>query len=466
MLTPTRRAELLPLALLAGLLVWAPLPFGSVEPLYRTVVVTWSVLCLSAAVLCLRGPLPWRPGTWLPGICLLGVGALGWLQSIQLPEELGAAVSPGHWALVGELPELPERLALSVAPWSSRSMALVWAAMAGLWLASSLLCTRRRGRMVVVCAVAGSSVFQSIYGGQRLMGRSDVIWGIEVPAAFGRFRGTFVNPDHLAFYLGLCLPMVGAATFLLFRWSRHGWRPERRILIVAVPGTLWLMLFVGLALTGSRAGLLVAAIVAVLQGSLLAVAFRKPQLALLGATALLLVTGSLWWLSLQQQALGRLLSTSSYELQWNSRAEVYRATWELVGRFPATGAGLGSFREALSLVRPQGLEGQWWHAHSDYLELAATAGVVGLVAVLVAVSWIAYRLLQLLLRGRSSEARAAGVGGLGVLAAGGLHSTVDFGLSMPANAVTLLALLAVAVAVPGVQANGTFDAELGGEANR
>lgn len=143
--------------------------------------------------------------------------------------------------------------------------------------------------------------------------------------------------------------------------------------------------------------------------------------------------------------LGRFAGTRAGDVSLQSRATEYRAVLHLWSRFPVFGAGIGSFHEAFPLVQPVVLQGTWWHAHSDVLELAATGGLLGL-AVILAGGVPAVRRLSVLLGSRSrSEDRAAALAILGSLAAAGLHELLDFGLTMPANAVTLAVLTGTAL---------------------
>jgi O-antigen ligase len=145
-----------------------------------------------------------------------------------------------------------------------------------------------------------------------------------------------------------------------------------------------------------------------------------------------------------QEGLGRFLSTSPYEVAWSARRQVYAATLELWQRFPVSGAGLGTFREAFPLVQPPGLEALWRHAHSGPLEMLATAGVLG--ALLLAAGFLALlaALAGVLREGRRSEDRAAGLAALGMLAAVAVHEAFDFGLTLPANAFSLAVLAGAA----------------------
>ena len=51
-----------------------------------------------------------------------------------------------------------------------------------------------------------------------------------------------------------------------------------------------------------------------------------------------------------REGLGRLVSTSVGDVSWAARLREYGAVLELWGRFPATGSGLGTFRDQVLTI--------------------------------------------------------------------------------------------------------------------
>lgn len=190
-----------------------------------------------------------------------------------------------------------------------------------------------------------------------------MIWGLEVAGDSGRLRGTFINADHLAFYLILAI----AVTLAWLWWSaRDLWssgRVERHLLLTVAPGLLFLTLFAGVAFTGSRAGLVAMVLTILFQALLLAVHYRRWQVGLLAASAVALGAGGLAMFGLRQ-GLDRWLSTSAFELTWNSRYTVYRAgslpppVHGLPAGTPIGGSGGGSRRAGGGHRSPAPLAGR------------------------------------------------------------------------------------------------------------
>jgi O-antigen ligase len=284
-------------------------------------------------------------------------------------------------------------------------------------------------------AVAGAAVIQ-------------VFWGLRswLSGEATRLHGTFVNPDHLAVFLEIALSVSFAACAWSFRWSRRELSLEQRLLLVATPISVWFIIFAGLLLTGSRAGLVAAACGLVAQFLLLPSVLRHGNGLVLAALPVSAGFVALGFIGLQK-GLGRWLSTSWADVAWVQRMDVWSASLDLIDRFPLTGSGLGSFAQAFPLVQPAELTaGRWTHAHNDLLELVTTGGPIAGVLLMFGVAVLVRRLLRVVQGGNRTEDRAAGLAALGALVSVGLHELVDCGLTLPANWLTLSILVGACAA--------------------
>jgi O-antigen ligase len=431
-------------ALLVLVLLWAPLPFGGVTPWAGELLAGLAFGALALAALALERPRSLRPAA-LPVAALAALALLALVQAAPLPAGLVAAISPGHAALERQAAELgapaPARLTLAAA--ATRGAALGWAAAAAAFLAAAVAGRRREHRRWLAAALLAGAVFQVFFGARDWFSRARTLWGVDLHASAVRMRGTFVNPNHLAAYLEMALAVTFAWSWWAARRARGEARAERRILLAAPPVMLWLTMFAGLAFTGSRGGLLAAVAAVSVQGVLSAGRGRRWWTAPVGAVAALagiLTVGALGW----REGLGRLLATSAADVSWGARLHEYGAALALWRRFPLTGSGLGTFRDAFPLVQPLDLRGTWWHPHSDLLEVLVTAGVVGVALAAVGLWGLTARLATVLREGGRSEDRAAALAACGILISLALHESFDFGLSMPGNAVTLAVILGAA----------------------
>lgn len=441
-------------ALLALLILAAPLAFGGVAPWAQAGLTAGAFLCLALNPLAVRRLGDLKPALYL-ALPLAGLAFWGIVQSTPLPAGLVETVSPEHGRLyreaAGLLPEgtFPSSPRLSVAPEASRGAALAFAAAAALGVAAAAAtASHREGRMrrrILAAAVLATALFEVLFGARGWFARSTEIWGVEVPSSPDRLRGTFVNSNHLSLYLEIGLPLAFAALWWGAHRARRQGSLDQRLLTVGPPALLWILLFLGIAFTGSRAGLVAAVAGVVVQGGAAALsshATRSRRLLVLGlALAAALLGLATVFVVGRQQGLGRFTTLSPYEVSRVARLEAYAATVDLWRRFPLTGSGLGTFRDAFPLVQPVDLETLWSHAHNGPLEILATTGLPGTALLLTGTTLLLLRLGTLLARGRRSEDRAAALAGLGAVASISLHEALDFGLTLPGNHLTLAALL-------------------------
>ena len=431
------------------LLSWAPLPFASVTPGFR-LLLTLGVL---AALLCAvrSKDLSSAAGGARWGIAsLLLLGSWSLLQSLAIPRQWVVRLSPRSADLSQQV---ADRLALesptwhlSLAPTNSSDTGLWLLSLAAAGLAASVAASHRNHRRWILASILVSGLFQALYGARRWTAGAVEIWGVAVPGAADRLRGTFVNSDHLALYLELCIAVCTAWLLWSFqRWSRIE-TLEQRIQTIAPPTLCWFSLFFCLAFTGSRAGLAAGLVATAVQGALIGTHRRYRRWLPVGAVLGGVGVAGVGILGIEA-GLGRWLATSSYELTWSVRRAVYSSLWDLIAEFPLTGFGMGAFRVTFPRVQPSAARGTWTHAHNDWLELIASAGWVVTVSFCICLALFIYRMLSASSRGERSEDRAARVAALGALTATGLHSCLDFGLTMPANALALVVICGTAAGV-------------------
>ncbi len=446
-MSPGRGEGWLSAGLLALLLVLAPLPFGGVVPWATASLAALALLAFAAGALTARETAAWRTIAW-PAAALVALALLGALQSLAWPRGLVEKLSPEHLRLaertaaVMPLEVVPPALTLSLAPGVSRAVAVSFLAVAAALAAAGLAGSHRGPRRLLTLALALGVGCELLHALRGWFAVSRSIWGIAVESDATRMRGTFVNPNHLATYLEIALAAAFALAWWALRRARYEVRIESKVLLAGPPLLLWAALFACLAFTGSRAGMAAAVLGTMAQAGILAASRRSLRPALLGlglgaaGLALLLTLGV-------RQGFERWLAPSSVG-GVAGRLAVYGGSLELWQRFPVLGTGLGTFREGFPAVQPPAVTGAWWHAHSDWLELLVTAGVAGLALLLLGLAALARRLYRVLTRGARSEDRAAALAACGALTAVGLHELFDFGLTMPANALTLAVVVGAA----------------------
>jgi O-antigen ligase len=330
----------------------------------------------------------------------------------------------------GRLGEPRPSVALSLAPDLSRRAAATLLSLALFFFAASVAGSRSRQRRWLLLGIGLGGITQLLIGIRPWLAG-------EVP----RLRGTFVNADHLALYLEIALCAVFALVCWAIRRARSEETFERRLLFVGPTLLVWLLFFVGLVATGSRAGLAAGVVGLTVQAVLLAVAWRRSRLLVAGAGGLIIGAAAIGLVGFQR-GLGRMLATSWHAVATSDRVLVWRESLELIRSFPVTGTGLGTFGEAFPMVQPPELAGWVWaRAHNDFLELVITGGVVGTVVFVAGLGILILGLWRVLRRGLRTEDQLSALAALGAVAAVSVHEVFDFGATLPANAYTLTILL-------------------------
>ena len=433
---------------LALLVLGGPLPFGGVTPWATAILQGMGCAGLVLAAWAMERPQDLRPAA-LAAAALAAIALLGLLQSLPWPASLIQLLSPGHaeaWQRAAELSGSPAAGRLSLGPAASRAAALTWAAAAAALLAGAVAGRRRTHRRWLLAALLAGALFQVFFGAQQWFAQADTLWGVEIPRS-PRLHGTFVNPNHMALYLEMALPAAFAWAWWASRRARMEAQMERKLLLLAPPILVWLTLFLGLAFTGSRGGLLGTVAGVSVQALVAAAVRRRWRTALLGLGAIVAGLAVVAAIGLRE-GLGRVLTTSLDDVSWTARLREYAAIFDLWRRFPLLGSGLATFRDAFPQVQPRELQGTWWHAHSDLLELLATTGAVGIVLLAIGLWPVPLRLVRVIAGRGRSENRAAALALLGALASVLVHEALDSGLTMPGNALAFAVLVGAALAVP------------------
>lgn len=390
-----------------------------------------------------------RPGPALVLLALLPL-ALGGVHLLPL--------SPGTWsALPGRADYAPVLAAVQAAPELWRPLSLVPDAtlnslLVGLPAAAALLLAATCSWQQVgafLRLLAAMAVFQAVFGILQFGLLRELYFG-QGP---GRIIGTYANPNHLATFFGMTLPI----TVILLRESlvgysvREGRRRRRhargsRSQLVSV---LWgAALFLGLAAllgTVSRGGV-PSAVLAVAAVAIL-LPLRRPRGKPLA-----------WWVRPAAVAamLALVLSAVGYEAFFARLGEVssdkarplmFQTTWEAAMTFWPAGSGLGTFARLYPRFQPDAI-GSYLveYAHSEPLQWLMETGLAGVLAVLWVVLWLLWRCVRIAraLQAHPSDLAAAQQATcvLGLLAVA-LHSVVEFTLHMPANAIVAAFLLGV-----------------------
>lgn len=373
----------------------------------------------------------------------------------------------GHDAVIGRLLEAPGDLpaGLGEPPSAWRPVSLYpYATVSRLFLLLSLIVvfavslhvfstTRRIHRLLRVLVFFG--FLMALFGiVQRLSWNGRIFWSIPVDSAASPF-GPFINHNHFAAFLAMIVPV---AMGMLMDEARRLVPGARRLLVSQGPEPAARLLLAAFAvgvmaaavvLSASRGAVLALLGALVLYGAALAArgTMGRPE-TLVAAALIVAALGLSFWVGVGPLAEKlRAIGDVESEPSLFTRLLGYRATMEIIGRFPLLGTGVGTFPQAWKSAYPPGTAAVWHEAHNDYLQILAEAGGAGFVIFLAAL-WIFSRryLIPTILEGGGGEVSSYALHGVVVgLVAAALHSLVDFPLQIAGCAVLFVVLSAVVI---------------------
>lgn len=448
-------------AVYLAILVWVPLPFASNRPwgaglmvlLLSVVMFLWLLLFAAGRVQLSREA--WRQMR-LPFTLLALVQLWLLLQCIPLPRVVIEALSPQAYAWHIQQGWLT--LSLDVA--ATRFYLLQGCALtAGFFLTTALVNSQSRLRLLLQILVF-SGTFQAAYGAFMVLSGVEYGFFVEKYAGQGVATGTFVNRNHLAGYLVMCLS--AGIGLLLSQLSVHrpaNWKHRlegwlRMLMSPKIRLRIYLaVMVIALVLTRSRMGNIAFFAALSITGLLymrVSGRFSLRIMAFLGSLILVdtLILGR--WFGFDK--LVQRIEQTRPETEGRLWSNAY--TWDYLERFPLTGSGGGSFYGIFPNFQPSDLRGFYDHAHNDYLEFAVELGIPATIVLMLVVLLTARQAFQVLVKRRAPVLKGTAFAVLMTAVWGGIHSTADFNLQIPANALTFVTILALAAVAGSLQSAG------------
>ena len=309
---------------------------------------------------------------------------------------------------------------------------------------------------LLVAAIA--LVEQVTWNGKILWTVIPYDWGAPRLEAVTRARGPFVNPDHLAAYLNLVLPLAVAGVLfpnMAGRKNRDIFRVlcgltaflGASALIMSLSRAGWIGLFLGFITFVALCG----AIPPEDRPRILRMRRRVAlPLAVAGVGTLVLVSALFIGPEGRRRADVRLKETVAQQVSLPFRLDVWRDTLPMIRDFPVFGIGLDGFEDLYPHYQsPPWVAARVTAAHNDYLQLAAETGVVGSALM----CWFFVAAGRRLYRGLGRLAPAARPLSAALLAAAAVvafHEVFDFSLHIPAVALLFTVLLAISLRLTGL----------------
>jgi len=440
------------------LLVWAPIPLGSNRGW------AWSLLEVVTFLLLGGWFLLWALGraqvstplqrAW-PALAILGVWLLYQaLHVMALPAAWVSALSPES-ARVQSLTDVigitRESMTLSVDRNASLAAFLKGSMYAAIFFLVLAVVNTRPRVMILARVLVYAAVLHSLYAILLHLANVDEDHFGTVINHGPSASGTYKNRNHFAGYLEMMLALgIGLLIAGLSDRSADTWKRFLRHLIEWILSPKMVLrlalciLVIALTTTHSRMGntaffssLLVAGIVGIV---LSRHATRNTVVLLVSLIVIdLLIVGS--WFGVEKLA-QRLEATTVADVA--EREDPSINALPLIKDYPVFGSGPGTFYVAFPAYRPERIRAFFDHAHNDYAQFTAESGFIGiaLLGSLVLLTLSAALKAQWarrdpLMRGISF---ASIMGIIAIL----IHSSVDFNLQIPANAMLFMVLMALA----------------------
>jgi len=418
--------------LYVGLLFWVPIPLGSNRlwsvSLFNIVVLGlvfyWCVLFIRGRVSLSRS----FQKAWFVIVALLLCQLWVFINTFCLPQSLGGSLDPTR----------------------SSQQLIHGVALTGMFCLTLLLLRSRRRIKIVIFTLVVSGLCQAVYGSLMTLSGVEYVLLLPKESYRGLATGTFINRNHLAGYLELCLSVgIGFMIASLSDKEAVSWRDVGRRVLSGLLGAkarvrISLVIMVAaLVMTHSRMGntaffasLSITGVIALV---LSRHASRATVILLVSLIVIdLVVVGTFFGM---EKVVNRIENT---RLSTIKRDEVNVYAAKLLDDNLLTGTGAGSFYGVFPEYREEDVGNIYFnHAHNDYMQFAVEFGLLGFIPLLFAVISTFVIALRAQRSRRDHLMRGLSFSSLMAIIAFGIHSTVDFNLQIPANAATFMVILAL-----------------------
>ena len=267
----------------------------------------------------------------------------------------------------------------------------------------------------------------------------------------GVATGTFLNRNHLAGFMELSLAL-GIGLLLGQPASYSGSLRQRARQVVkmllstkVILRLLLAVLVIALVLSRSRMGNSAFFASLLIAGGLALLLMRNKTTATTVLLSSLLIidiaiVGTFFGVD---KVAERLQKTTT---DTESRDEVTRDTINLWKEYPVAGIGAGTFIYVFPSEKSDDINSTQYYnnAHNDYAQFLAEFGLPAFLALGLLVLWAFWSGVAAMRQRNSSFYQGVGFAVTMAIVAIGIHSTVDFNLQIPANAMVFVLILALA----------------------
>lgn len=461
-------------AALVAAIVAAPWLFGGVQARHQLLLVGLAIVAAVAWLVYAganRGRIAALP---LAALGLFVIAGLAAAQMLPLSESLLRTISPQAAELRAELQsednpsdaEMAAHLGLPAAstshpaslyPASTRKdLAVLLAVAATLALGAAMFVGRTAPRWLCGALAVNGAALAFFALVQKLTFNGMLYWTVPLTQGGSPF-GPYVNRNNAGGLLLICLAAALAAALWAFRRSgllvslgdgqrQAGNVGKLRAFLAHLDARTLAALSLAACIVagilaclsrGAAAALVGASLVTA--GTIFLARHRQTGLGWMGLT-LLAGAGLVSWAGMSQSVADRLSTLWNLSDAADGRVALWNDSAQAIPEFWQTGSGLGTYRYVYELYQSQPARSWYYHAENVYLEALIELGAAGLailLAIFAATAWASWRLVR---RGPTDRYFALGVAGIFALSSQAIIGGSDFGLLLPANALTMALL--------------------------
>jgi O-antigen ligase len=294
---------------------------------------------------------------------------------------------------------------------------------------------------------AAYGVVQYLTGYQKIFGFTKQFYIEEA-------TGTYINHNHFAGFLELVIPFAAMMAFYnLHSRSAHG-VPERRrgragryslsldprVLFYAF---LVILQLIAVVFSRSRMGIFSVLVSLILMAVLGQLGGGRRTWTVI---TLLVIAGSMTyalWIGLSPVIIRFEALTPGGPENPYGRAVFWKQASGIIRDYPAVGTGLGTFAVAFRRYQTALVDLLVDHAHNDYVEVTTDTGILGAVLLFIPIMGLLVKMILAYAGARSAYRRSVLLACIGGTAALLIHSTMDFNLQIPANALLFAVVLGI-----------------------
>jgi len=408
------------------ILIWIPLPLGSNRP--------WSEMLMCMGILTLAA-------SW----CLMfGLGKVSLTKTFKKAWPVLLLLFFANSVLIFQL-----YAKSTIDPESTYLEMIQSFSLLSLFSMVLLLVNSSKRIKITIYVIVISGLFQAVYGSLMTLSGIEHGFFIKKVSYLGVATGTFVNRNHLAGYLVICLSLGLGLMIATLKGSPTSIKEFLRNFLQAIlskkaPLRIALVIMVAaLVMTHSRMGNTAFFVSMGIIGTLTILLKRRS----IGSTLLLLtslliidiaVVGNFFGV---EKVINRLEQTSATK---ETRDEVNIYSIKILEDNLLLGTGAGTFYTSFPQVRERDVGFLFYdHAHNDYLEFLTERGVIGTAPLLLSVIITFIISIYTLWKRKNPLMRGCGFACSMSMLAMAIHATVDFNLQIPANAATFMVVLAL-----------------------